>query len=396
MKRYLTMSPEGTRDYLFEESRARTHVEQTLANVFSSRAFCRVVTPTLEYFDLFSADCVGFSAEEVYKLVDRKGRILALRADSTAPIARLTATKLRDEALPIRLYYSQPVFKVSPQHSAQYDEVMQCGVELIGAPAQNSDLEILALAASTLRSFSAKFRLEIGHIGFFQAVMDDFPIDGETKEEIRRLAERKDFAVLYERLRDYRAYPAYEVLTQLPRLFGGAEVLERARGLITSERGRAVLDYISGVYAALQQIHPDDDVMIDLGLVHRNDYYTGILVRGYIENMGEAVLSGGRYDTLLANFGAPLEAIGFGVNVDLLTRHVLSAAHSPRVRADLLVAATAPQTARALRWAEQQAAAGLVVESAVLPDRAAALRYAEDRGIGRVEFFGADSPTEKG
>ena len=84
MKRYLTMSPEGTRDYLFEESRARTHVEQTLANVFSSRAFCRVVTPTLEYFDLFSADCVGFSAEEVYKLVDRKGRILALRADSTA------------------------------------------------------------------------------------------------------------------------------------------------------------------------------------------------------------------------------------------------------------------------------------------------------------------------
>lgn len=80
MKRYLTMSPEGTRDYLFEESRARTHVEQTLANVFSSRAFCRVVTPTLEYFDLFSADCVGFSAEEVYKLVDRKGRILALRA----------------------------------------------------------------------------------------------------------------------------------------------------------------------------------------------------------------------------------------------------------------------------------------------------------------------------
>ena len=112
--------------------------------------------------------------------------------------------------------------------------------------------------------------------------------------------------------------------------------------------------------------------------------------------MVEAVLSRGRFDTLLANFGAPLEAIGFVVNVDLLTRHVLSAAHRPRVRADLLVAAAAPQTARALRWAEQQAAAGLVVESAVLPDRAAALRYAEERGIGRVEFFGADSPTEKG
>ena len=396
MKGYLTMSPEGTRDYLFEESRARTCVEETLAGAVSSRAFCRVVTPTLEFFDLFAADCVGFSAEEVYKLVDRKGRVLALRADSTAPIARLTATKLREEALPIRLYYSQPVFKVSPQHSAQYDEVMQCGVELIGASAQESDLEVLALAASTLRRFSEKFRLEIGHIGFFQAVMDDFPIDAETKEEIRRLAERRDFAVLYERLREYRDYPAYEVLAQLPRLFGGAEVLERARGLIASDRCRAILDYISGVYAALKQIHPDDDVIIDLGLVHRNDYYTGILVRGYIENMGEAVLSGGRYDTLLANFGAPLAAIGFGVNVDLLTRHVLGGAHRPRVRADVLVAAGEAQAAPALRHAEQLASAGLVVESAVLPDRAAAQRYAEERGIGRVEFIGADSPAGKG
>lgn len=387
MDRYLTMSPEGTRDFLFEESRARTFVEETLTAIFSGRAYCRVVTPTLEYYDLFAADCVGFSAEEMYKLVDRKGRILALRADSTAPIARLTATKLKGEKLPIRLYYSQPVFKTSPQHSARYDEVMQCGVELIGAPARSSDLEVLALAASTLRRFSTGFRLEIGHIGFFQAIMDDFPIDAGTKESIRRLVEKKDFAQLYERLREYRDYPAYEMLVQLPRLFGGAEVIDRARGLAASGRCREVLDYISGVYEALRRIYPDDDVIVDLGLVHRNDYYTGILIRGYMENMGEAVLSGGRYDTLLANFGAPLEAIGFGVNVDLLTGHVLAGSMKPRVRADVLVASSQEQAARAIRKADELAASGLVVESAVLADECAAKEYARERGIERVVFI---------
>lgn len=135
MKRYLTMSPEGTRDYLFEESRARTHVEQTLANVFSSRAFCQGLS-RLRWsisicFRRIASDSVR---KRCINLSTARGAFSPCAPDSTAPIARLTATKLRDEALPIRLYYSQPVFKVSPQHSAQYDEVMQCGVELIGAP----------------------------------------------------------------------------------------------------------------------------------------------------------------------------------------------------------------------------------------------------------------------
>ena len=63
--------------------------------------------------------------------------------------------------------------------------------------------------------------------------------------------------------------------------------------------------------------------MIDLGMVHRNEYYTGVIFRGYVEGSGDAVVSGGRYDTLLQQFGSPLPATGFGVNVDALTKVML-------------------------------------------------------------------------
>lgn len=188
-----------------------------------------------------------------------------------------------------------------------------------------------------------------------------------------------------------RCSPSFPACSAAP------EVLERARGLIASDRCRAILDYISGVYAALKQIHPDDDVIIDLGLVHRNDYYTGILVRGYIENMGEAVLSGGRYDTLLANFGAP--HCGHRLRRERGFADKACAGRRAPGRACARMCSWPREKRRprpALRHAEQLASAGLVVESAVLPDRAAAQRYAEERGIGRVEFIGADSPAGKG
>lgn len=67
----------------------------------------------------------------------------------------------------------------------------------------------------------------------------------------------------------------------------------------------------------LQQLGLAEHVIIDLGLVNQAEYYTGIIFRGYFDEVGEPVLSGGRYDNLLSDFGAAQPAIGFAVHVDL-------------------------------------------------------------------------------
>jgi ATP phosphoribosyltransferase regulatory subunit len=73
-----------------------------------------------------------------------------------------------------------------------------------------------------------------------------------------------------------------------------------------------------GLLMAVAGLIYGDMIMIDLGLVNKIDYYTGIVFRGYVESQGEAVLSGGRYDSLFEEDGKFLPAVGFSANVDAI------------------------------------------------------------------------------
>ena len=110
MQKYQLITPEGTRDYLFEEAALRSRLQQMLADTFSSRGYHEVVTPSVEFLDVFTAGGNPLPVEQMYKLTDAKGRLMVMRPDNTTPIARLCASRLKGSRLPLRLYYSQPVF----------------------------------------------------------------------------------------------------------------------------------------------------------------------------------------------------------------------------------------------------------------------------------------------
>src|SRR5699024_8931175 len=117
MKNYSKITPEGTRDYLFEESDALRAVERQLADLFKSRGYKKIVTPTIEFFDVFNRESAGTLPEALYTMTDAYGRLLVLRPDSTLPIARVAATRLKGATLPLRLYYNQNVFSRRPKLS---------------------------------------------------------------------------------------------------------------------------------------------------------------------------------------------------------------------------------------------------------------------------------------
>ena len=110
MKRYSKLIPQGTRDLLFEECDDRRNVESILSALFKEYNYRKVMTPTVEFFDVFSENDLGIEAEEMYKLSDSLGRTTVLRPDNTAPIARLVATRLSKEDFPVKLYYNQNVY----------------------------------------------------------------------------------------------------------------------------------------------------------------------------------------------------------------------------------------------------------------------------------------------
>ncbi len=385
------ITPEGTKDYLFEEVEARNLAAKRVSGVFKGRGFVEVQTPGIEFMDVFCEGEFGIPAEYLYKLSDAKGRLIALRADSTMPIARLCATRLQNKRLPLRLYYRQPVFSAEPVMRGRSDEVLQVGVEYIGGSGFAADLDILTAAADTLFSLG-KGRVELGHIGIFNAAMQELALCEEQREQVRSLIETKNYPLLNDLLDSLDPEgkkPLCRAMKQLPRLFGGEEVFAKAKALFSGEEAIKALNELERLYHALCRIVPDADIMMDLGLVNRNDYYTGVVFCGYLEGIGKPVLLGGRYDNLLSRFGKSAPAVGFGVDIDAcaryLARHEEIGVSSP----DILLHAEEGFEEKAFLLQRKAISDGGICEVSAFETLEQAICYARENHIPQLIHVGA-------
>lgn len=310
-------TPEGTRDRLFAECAACRRVETAVTEVFRRQGYCELTTPSVEYYDMIAAAGHPMSQESMMKIVDRTGKILVMRPDNTVAIGRVAATKLRGLPLPLRLYYNQTVFRSDDVHTGARSEIDQCGVELIGAEGLRADLEVISLAIHALDACGLRdYHIEIGHAGYFGALVRKLELPEETERRLRSLLENKELTAYEAALEDYRSTPAGTALGQLPRLFGGVEVLEQAEKICPDEAAAEVISYLRTLHEVLKSAGLSQRVQFDLGLVHTIEYYTGIVFRGYGQGAAGNVLSGGRYDKLIGQFGAPMSATGFALDVE--------------------------------------------------------------------------------
>lgn len=317
MNKFIYKTPEGTRDLLFRECEIHNCIKNKLSSLFVGRGYNEVITPALENYDLFSMESAGLSQEEMYKLTSSSGHLLVLRPDITMPIARLVATRLREAPLPIRLHYTQKVFRVNPGYKGRSDEITQSGIELIGAGGIAADLEIIHTAARCFEVCGiSDYKIEIGHAGVFKSIVEHLTGSAEIQEEIRLAIESKNYSALEDLLETLPKSAAAEALKRLPRLFGGAETIESARELFGGI-AEAELDYTERLFESLEPTL-GSKIAVDLGLVHRNNYYTGIVFRGYATGSGDTAVSGGRYDTLFGEFGLDFPAVGFAVDNNVI------------------------------------------------------------------------------
>ncbi len=316
-KRYI---PEGMRDILFEECFGKTAVENTLRETYLAAGFTDVVSPTLEFYDVFSGENQTLEQEKMYKLFDRQGRIVVLRPDMTTPIARIAATKIRDEIYPLKLCYNSNVFRINEDWNGKVSEITQSGIEIIGIEGYKADTEVIITAINALLAAGLKnFKIELGQSEFFKGILEDSRIDEEKQESLRKLIENKNLNSLKSFLEHNKGMfneDTAEILNRLPQMFGDIKILEEARKMTKNTRALKALDNIQDIYDILNKVGVSSYIDIDLGMVHHINYYTGIIFRGYSSEVGNVILSGGRYDNLLSQFGTSLPATGLALNVD--------------------------------------------------------------------------------
>ena len=397
MKRYDLLTPEGTRDLLFDECVALRMVENKLTDIFLTHGYTEVVTPGLEFFDVFTLKSRYFAQESMYKLTDGKGRLMVLRPDSTMPIARLVATRLREEPLPLKLFYNQSIFMVNPKNSGRDDEFTQSGIEILGGERTAADYEALVLALKSLSVCSDEFRLEIGESSIFRLLVVQLGIDADESDNIQALIDTKNYPALKDVLSVYDCAAA-EALRALPTLFGGAEVFEKAEKFMITDELKAKLSSLKETYDALTA-SGIDELKVDLGLVHKKNYYTGIIFRGFVEGYGYPVISGGRYDNLIGDFGRNVSAVGFAVNVEAAAKVQLKALEQQDITlttpADVLVYAEKGCEVKGLMHCGMLIKENLKVFNSVFDNEADAVKYALEHRIKRMDVVTAQGITEK-
>lgn len=397
MKNYDLITPEGTKDLLFVECIVRRNIENTLLDLFKKRGYSEMITPGVEFFDVFNQKTRYFSQEALYKLTDGKGRLLVMRPDSTMPIARVVATRLRDAVLPLKLCYNQTVYRNESTLKGRSDELVQAGIELIGSQTKMADLEVISTAMDSLSAFGMEFSLELGHIGVFRALVDKLEADDKEKDYIRKLIQSKNFPALNDFLDAFGNNPVTAALKKLPALFGGEEVFDKAEELIPDENVTYILDELRDIYRnAAELCNGEGNITVDLGLVNKTDYYTGLIIKGYLKGHGDEVISGGRYDKLIAEFGYDIPAVGFAVNINAISKVIERNGILPAVQgADVIVYAEEGCEVEALKKAKELREEGMIVENALFGDIESVREYAKERKIARVVVVDGESGEEE-
>lgn len=308
--------PLGMRDLILEECERKRMLQHKLEHVFESFGYKEIMTPCIEFYQVYQTAFGKVEDEEIFKFFDQEGKILSLRTDMTVPIARVCATKFNTKEGPFRFRYSSNVYKVRQSFGGKRSEVMDCGVECIGLDS-SSDIEVLNLAILVMEEIGAKYTLEIGNTNFFKSACKELNLDKEAANKLADLIDRKSMVELKKYVQSLELpEQACTFFTELPWVTGGQEALDQAKELSFSETQKEEVEKLQKLYNDLQALGYSDVITFDFGKVPHLDYYTGIIFSGYVEGVGVSVLSGGRYDRLLSKFGRDLPAIGFSVKID--------------------------------------------------------------------------------
>jgi ATP phosphoribosyltransferase regulatory subunit len=318
MVRLRNYLPEGFQDFLLRECYEKRILEEKIRKLFIKNAYDEVETSTVEFYDAFNDQKDYFSSESMFKFFDPQGRILVLRPDMTVPVSRVVATKLSDLSMPLRLSYIGNVFRYNEKNSYNMKEITQSGIELVGVNNPYADAEVIGIAIEALLKLGIKeFQIDIGQVEVFKSLMAEANFTQNEIENIRDLIDKKDTFALEMLIKDQKIEENLKYLIMnLPSFYGSLEVISKTKSLTKNRKLLEVLGYLETVIDILSSSSYEKYISIDLGMVKRINYYSGIIFRGYTNGVGHTIISGGRYDDLIENSEKKIPAIGFSLSIN--------------------------------------------------------------------------------
>lgn len=310
--------PAGVRDYLPHAVTRLRRIEQQVLACMDRWGYRQIMTPTMEYYDTVGV-ASSTSDQKLFKLLNNRGTTMVLRSDITAPIARVVASLLKEERLPIRLSYHANVFRAIEEEAGREAEFFQTGVELVGDDSPEADAEVVALAIESLQAAGVEqFRIALGHVGFLNGLLEEvLPERVEDQENLKHDLLNRDYVGYRNTISALQLNESQRIkLEGILRLRGGREICEQALELSGNPLARSSIDHLCKVWEVLEAYDVSEHVLIDLTMIGDFSYYTGMTFEGYAAEIGSPVANGGRYDKLLQQFGRNIPATGFALKTN--------------------------------------------------------------------------------
>lgn len=320
MQSRLLHSPEGVRDIYSKECENKRSLQKKLYGVLKQYGYQDIQTPTFEFFDVFSQEIGTIPSKELYKFFDREGNTLVLRPDFTPSIARCAAKYFSEQETTLRLCYSGSTFVNTLEYQGRLKESTEIGVECIGENSVELDGEMIAAMVELLKAAGLEeFQIEIGEVDFFKGLLEEAGVPEDLAKTLRELISNKNLFEVEELL---SGLPMKEevkaIFLRMPELFGPMERIIELKQMTKNKTSIQAVERLEALYEILKLYGVEQYVTFDLGMLSKYKYYTGIIFRAYTHGSGEALVKGGRYDNLLAQFGKPAPSIGFVIDVDRL------------------------------------------------------------------------------
>jgi ATP phosphoribosyltransferase regulatory subunit len=311
--------PAGMRDLLPAEAESQGRLLARLLGTFDLFGFQRVSLPVFEYADVLERGLGSIEATNLLRFVEpESGEIVALRPDVTPQVARLVSTRLSAHPGPMRLCYRGSVVRRQRERARHDQQILQAGIELIGASGLASDLEVIEVTATALRQAGlSTFTVDLGHGAIAQSLLTD--VSAALRAELLDALSLKDGVELARRAaRGGVSARNQQALLALVRLQGGLEVFALARESLAETAAWPHVVELEALARAIDAAGLAPALVVDIGETRTVQYYTGPMFQVLAEGPGQAVASGGRYDALYARFGQPRCAAGAAIHVDHL------------------------------------------------------------------------------
>ncbi|MEM2999963.1 MAG: histidine--tRNA ligase [Candidatus Bathyarchaeia archaeon] len=383
----------GMRDLLPEDAEALNNVIAKTRETAKLYGYREVITPVVEPYELLSAKSGEEIRQRMFTFKDLGDRMVALRPEFTASIARLATTALRNEPKPLRVFSVGSVYRYDEPQRGRYREFWQANFELIGSSMPEADAEVLLLTNSVMKMLGLRnYSFKIGHVGVVRGILSQENVDDTIQNLILQRMDKKEYDEAFKLIEQEKCRKVLQGLLALK----GATPFETAEKIRQYVAGYAKAEVAANNLIEILQLVTAMGCpvgSVDAAFARGLEYYTGIIFEVNVPELDVALGGGGRYDRLIEVFGGePTPAVGVAHGLD----RIVLAMQTQKIRASIQKRRTAavipvkPELrAETLKLAQMLREAGVSVEFEVMGRKMAkALEDADKRKVDYAVIVG--------